>query len=414
MVIRNFIFVAFALVIAAPVTSRFNSNTTGLSSSLESRPPSQRQRPQTKVATALKTPRIDYANFSHQTHVTQQKLACDSCHKFPTKNWKQGRTGDAAFPDVVDFPEHSTCLNCHRQQFFARERPAPIICSNCHVKVTPRDTTRFLFPSLGDVSDAESKRREFISEFQINFPHDKHTDVVSSNAPSPNANSRAEFMTIARQEKKEQTNEAKSCPVCHQTYQPQGKSDEEYVTKPPKNLGDAFWLKKGTFKTIPNSHTTCFSCHNQDLGIAPAPSDCNACHKLNQTQQPPIADFDSKLVEQMAIGDQTMLRAWRHRISSGTYRHEGGDHPNLSCLACHHAETMTTLEPKTLRVAVKSCGGAEGCHITATTDDGGILNYEIDQKKTKATFECTKCHVSYGKQALPESHVKAIPIAKAK
>jgi hypothetical protein len=24
---------------------------------------------------------------------------------------------------------------------------------------------------------------------------------------------------------------------------------------------------------------------------------------------------------------------------------------------------------------------AEGCHITATSDDGGILNFEIDQKK---------------------------------
>src|SRR2546430_17191798 len=47
----------------------------------------------------------------------------------------------------------------------------------------------------------------------------------------------------------------KSCPVCHETYQPQGKSSEEFVTKSPKNIGDNFWLKKGTFKTIPNSHT---------------------------------------------------------------------------------------------------------------------------------------------------------------
>src|SRR5207247_9147352 len=94
-------------------------------------------------------PLINYSSFSHRTHVEKQKLACDSCHKFPTKNWKEVRKGDAAFQDVADFPEHASCLNCHREQFFARERPAPVICSNCHVAVSPRGIARFLFPSLG-------------------------------------------------------------------------------------------------------------------------------------------------------------------------------------------------------------------------------------------------------------------------
>src|SRR6185369_9131277 len=62
---------------------------------------------------------IDYTNFTHTTHVDKQKLACGSCHKFPTKNWKEVRKGDAAFPDVTEFPEHTACLNCHRPQFFA-------------------------------------------------------------------------------------------------------------------------------------------------------------------------------------------------------------------------------------------------------------------------------------------------------
>jgi len=356
--------------------------------------------------------RIDYSKFSHVTHVTTQKLACDSCHKFPTKNWNEVRKGAAAFPDVADFPEHSTCLNCHRRQFFARERPAPLICSNCHTGVTPFNTARFRFPSLGDIPEGQSKRREFISDFQINFPHDKHLDVVSFNNPSRKTSLGTEFVSIAWQEKKETVTEPTSCPVCHQTYQPQGKSDEEYVTKPPKNLDDAFWLKKGTFKTIPNSHTTCFSCHNQDLGISPSPSDCNACHKVKQTQAVLVADFDPKVAERMLVTDETMLRAWGRRISSGTYRHEGGDHPSVGCLGCHAAQAMNTLEPKTLKVAVKSCGGADGCHITATTDDGGILNYEIDQKKTKPTSECSKCHVNYGKQSVPLSHVEAIPTKK--
>src|SRR6266568_4108807 len=141
---------------------------------------SQRPRPQKK----LTTPKIDYAKFSHQTHVVAQKLACNSCHKIPSQNWNSVRKGDAAFADVTDFPEHASCLNCHREQFFARERPAPVICSNCHIAVSPRDTSRWLFPSLGDLTDPKLKRREFVSEFGVGFPHDKHLDVVGLNVPA--------------------------------------------------------------------------------------------------------------------------------------------------------------------------------------------------------------------------------------
>ena len=372
---------------------------------------SQGRRPQKKVATPKK-PRVDYTKFSHQTHVVTQKLACNSCHKVPSKNWKEVRKGDAAFPDVTDFPEHASCLNCHREQFFARERPAPAICSNCHVKNSPKDTSRFLFPSLGDVNDPLMKRREFVSEFGVGFPHDKHIDVVGFNAPRPGSDRHGWFVTVSLQEKKKD-GLPKSCPVCHETYQPQGNSSEEYVTKPPKNIGDAFWLKKGTFKTTPNSHTVCFTCHSADSGIAPAPTDCNACHKLASPQSLK-ADFDPKLATTMGITDATILSKWSRRISAGAFRHEGGEHPDLNCMGCHNVPTMNTLDAKTLKVPVRSCGGADGCHITATTDDGGALNFEIDQKKKDPTFVCTKCHIAFGKEGIPEDHPKAIPTPKPK
>src|SRR5688572_29625016 len=60
------------------------------------------RRPQTRRPVnrrAARPPRIDYSQFSHVTHVTTQKLSCDSCHKFPTPNWKEVRKGDTAFPD---------------------------------------------------------------------------------------------------------------------------------------------------------------------------------------------------------------------------------------------------------------------------------------------------------------------------
>jgi len=188
------------------------------------------------IQTVAPKSRVDYSRFSHRTHVTQQKLACDSCHKLPTDNWKKVRKGDEAFPDVADFPEHTACLNCHRPQFFLRERPAPAICSNCHIAVTPRDSTRWLFPSLGDTNSSTNHVRKVTSEFGVAFPHDKHLDTVGllrHGSLSPPI-----FVNALFQQKSEVL--PKSCPVCHQLYEPQGTSSDEYVTKPPQNLGDNF------------------------------------------------------------------------------------------------------------------------------------------------------------------------------
>ena len=368
-------------------------------------PQRRRSRAMTQKRKTPPAPKVNYGSFSHTTHVVNQKLECSSCHKVPSKNWKAVRAGDAAFPDATDFPEHSSCLECHRTQFFARQRPAPVICSNCPIAVTPRDTARWLFPSLGDLTDAKLRRRDLPSEFRVGFPHDKHIDVVSAN----DRKSRTVAVSLRVQEKP-----PASCPVCHQTYQPQGKSSEEYVTKPPKNLGDAFWLKKGTFKTTPNSHTICFTCHSADSGIAPEPKDCNVCHKLAVAGEKLKVDFDSKLSADMGITDRVMLRQWSRRISAGGFRHEGGMHPDINCLNCHNASSasFSTLDPKSMKVAIKSCGGGDGCHVTATLEEGGILNYEIDQRMKDPKFACTKCHVTFGTEPMPANHPQAIPTPK--
>jgi hypothetical protein len=65
-------------------------------------------------------------------------------------------------------------------------------------------------------------------------------------------------------------------------------------------------------------------------------------------------------------------------------------------------------------VPIKSCGGADGCHITQTVDDGGALNFEIDSKRKNPNFVCTKCHVVFGKEAIPASHPQALPTPKGK
>ena len=305
--------------------------------------------------------RIDYSRFSHSNQ--KHRLECQTCHKFPSPNWKVIRRD--AFPDISEFPNHQSCINCHRKQFFARERPAPRICLNCHVTATPRDTSRFPFPSLGEPFLKTVKGNDFASEFKVQFPHDKHQD--------------------------------NDCADCHQTYQPQGDSDEEFVTKPPKNHGDAFWLKKGTFKSIPLTHSNCFTCHNQESELPPLPQNCDVCHKPAITQQ---VDFDRKLANTIGFDDPLIMALWRRRFESGAFRHEA--HTEAACAKCHDVAQAQ-------KVAVRSCGGAEGCHVTATADDGGVLNYEMDQRKTNAQFVCVKCHIAFGNRPLPASHPAAVP-----
>lgn len=140
--------------------------------------------------------------------------------------------------------------------------------------------------------------------------------------------------------------------------------------------------------------------------MTPAPTDCATCHKLKQPLG--LADFDPVLASRMGATERVMLDAWRTRTSAGAFRHEFASHAELSCSTCHNVGTMVTTDQKTRKVPVTSCNM---CHITATTDDGGVLNFEVDSRKKNPSFTCVKCHVVFGKQPIPESHLEAIKAA---
>ncbi|HEU4597776.1 MAG TPA: cytochrome c3 family protein [Pyrinomonadaceae bacterium] len=383
--------------------------------------PQRRRAPASRVRTPpASRPRVDYANFDHAT--AQHRKACDACHKFPSANWKEVRKPDAAFADITEYPEHASCIGCHRAQFFARERPQPKICSVCHVSATPRHTTRWPFPSLAELFDASPKGRTASSDFGVSFPHDKHEGLFSELDDDARAASlfvRASFAHTkparARQDDPAQANA--SCANCHQTFQPQGDSDDEHATPRPKALAEeAFWLKKGTFKTAPRDHSACFTCHSADGGMEPLPSNCAACHKLL-----PLAerlsltsahdDFDPKLAASMGVTDRATLRRWAGR-DVGRFRHEWPPH-DLACTTCHQTARMNAAEPQARRVPVLSCGGGgSGCHIEPTPD--GLLNTVVAQKRADPAFVCTKCHITNGRLPLPESHAAALPAATKK
>ena len=410
----------FKLAVAAVIVSfgfaypLLTSTATTSSAGPDTKPLPQSRR-SAKARTVGQTPRADYSRFSHR--VAQHRQACDSCHKFPTRNWKEARKADAAFPDVTDYPEHSSCVSCHRRQFFRGAQP--VICSACHASVSPSGGPRHPFPNPAEAFDSAPKGQTAVSEFGVAFPHDKHVDLVGQLQPVPEINvGVASDPVVFAPVTTPQESEPKSCSVCHQTYQPQGDSDQEFVTKPPKNLSDdSFWLKKGTFKTSPASHSTCFTCHSEDSGLKPASSDCNTCHKLLQPEQAvglaeTRGDFDPKLAQAMGIKDKTTLEKWARR-NSGKFRHEWMPHANISCTICHNVAAINTLDDKTKKVPVRSCGGeGTGCHIEATTE--GVLNFEVDKKKSGASFQCTKCHINNGRNPVPDTHANAISTAKTK
>jgi hypothetical protein len=343
--------------------------------------------------------KVKYTEFAHNQKAHQ--MECGKCHKFPAENWKNVRTGDAAFPDITDYPTHQSCLNCHKQQFF--KGTPPKICSICHTNPSPRDSSRHLFPNPRDIFDKSKKGKTAESDFVVGFPHDKHIEIVSAHDRRPTAFINASFARMNRSMAGEE-----SCSVCHQTMAPQGKSDDEFLTKPPGNIGDAFLLKKGTFKTSPIGHTTCFTCHSADTGILPAPETCSACHHRKPPR--PVSDFDAKLAAAMITDDKVMKDAWSIRHSAGAFRHEFFAHVELSCSTCHNVLTMNTADPLTIKVSIASCAT---CHVTPTSDDGGALNYEMDQRKANAAFQCVKCHITFGKLAVPKSHADAVAAAAA-
>ena len=350
------------------------------------------------LAEPTATPRKSkYTEFPHSEKA--HRLECGTCHKFPTANWNKVRTGPAAFPDQTDYPKHDSCMKCHMQQFFKGARPA--ICSICHTNPSPRDSSRHPFPNPREIFDQSPKGKKAESDFVAAFPHDKHIEIVSARSGGSGSFVNASFFRSDRRRAAEE-----SCSVCHQTMAPQGKSDDEYLTKPPPKLGDAFWLKKGTFKSAPIGHVTCFTCHSADTGILPAPQTCSACHQLKLPQPP--TDFDEKLAATMAVDDKVMLDSWRRRESAGTYRHEFFAHVELSCATCHNVLKMNTADPATRKVSMSACAT---CHVTPTSDDGGALNYEVDSRKTNPAFQCVKCHIAFGKMPIPDSHTKAIAAA---
>ncbi|MCU1265084.1 MAG: Cytochrome c family protein [Acidobacteria bacterium] len=301
--------------------------------------------------------RIDYSRFLHSTK--QHQEACNTCHKAPTSNWKKAR----AFPDIADYPDHDACVRCHRPQFFKGAQP--VICSNCHRKVSPHDDVRFPF-----------RNQDRPHQFKVEFPHDKHQDVIArlleGQPPTVRTQSaRASFYAFAHvvQTRADYNN----CTICHTT-------NARPPVAPRDGWSDNFIPAADFFKTVPEAHSACFNCHWKSQ--QPTKDNCAGCHKLAAPFAP----------------DKTPKRI------SIKFRHEGGGAKQIhlaECTTCHINITKAA-SLKGLKPDVPITGCTECHNKSGLREDLGNELAAIDKNKD---FVCSYCHTSdVGRRDPPMGH----------
>lgn len=346
----------------------------------------RRQKPVPKPAAAARqAPRGSAAKYSAFLHSSDshKQLACNACHKIPTE-WTARRD----FPDVADFPDHDACVRCHRQQFFTRQSfvgSGPAICTVCHVRGGPRDDPRFAFGKPNNARQALRPKDE--RQFAIEFPHDKHQNVIASlpglrsgpydavvdaRAPVP-AGVRLIRAALSRTDDTKQS-DYNNCSICHRP------NDNSLIvpTAPPAPADRMF-------KTMPRAHDSCFDCHWKNQ--KPVGEDCAGCHK-------PAATF--------------VALAAPKRISA-RFSHEGGKGEHvMECTSCHiNITRASTLRGLTPDVPVTACAT---CHKDSKkTTYPKMTSIEEELAQFKKTSSCAYCHTAdVGKKKAPASHEAAV------
>ena len=304
-------------------------------------------------------------SFSHAS-ASHAKINCASCHKNPTANWVTAR----GYPDVADYPGHSSCIGCHRADFFAGNRPA--ICAGCHTNPGPRGSARFPFPV-----------RTRSQEFTTIFPHDVHQNLIAANRPK-NDVAIAHFASASYV----RTDDLKppvfnNCAVCHETtatlpkFGPRGLPSLQPLADA---AADSFAPTAAFFKNSPNSHASCFTCHYQNQ--KPDRTNCAGCHTLT-----------APYIESNEIARYSLK-----------FNHLSTNHVNKDCVTCHVRITQNT-DLKTMTnadVPIQTCS-TSSCHGPAI--QGEIAKRESGLAAKQPVFQCNYCHTpEIGRFPVPPSH----------
>ncbi len=345
------------------------------------------RKPTARPPVKQQAPRGTTDKYSHFLHSSEKhkSLECSTCHRIPTV-W----TAKREFPDVADFPDHDACVRCHRQQFFTGQTfiaTGPAICTVCHLRAAPREDARFSFGKPNN-SMQQSKAKDE-RQFAIEFPHDKHQNVIALLRPARDSSARvsasagevrflrASFrqLEVAGDKPKADYN---NCSICHVT-------NMNPVKPPIAGWPDSFMPPAGTFKTRPNAHDACFDCHWKNQ--KPASNDCAGCHRPSQTFAP--EDLPKRI--------------------SVKFSHEGGKGEHvMECTTCHINITKAgSLRGLTPDVPITICATCHKDNKKTTYPKITTIEEEFEQRKKTNT--CTYCHTSeVGKKKPPLSHDAAV------
>lgn len=303
-------------------------------------------------------------SFQHRT-IAHKKLDCSSCHKNPTANWASTR----GYPDVADFPGHASCINCHRADFFAGNRPA--ICAGCHVNPGPRGAARFSFP-------VKSRSQQFTTI----FPHNVHQDIIATTIKKSDV-AVAHFVNASYRspgfvDDKPQFN---NCAICHQTSSklPKRIARTPSTIQPLGNaVTDGFIPKPAFFKDMPSGHATCFTCHFQN--VQPIGTNCAGCHSLTK----PYSRSDNV------------------KRYSFKFDHQQKEHSVRDCMTCH-VRISQNADVRMLKDADVPFMTCVSCHSDKITEE--ITKRAESVKDQKPAFQCIYCHTpDIGRFPIPASH----------
>ena len=327
-----------------------------------------------RPSTSTQAPRGSATKYSAFLHSSEKHkgLTCAACHKIPTE-W----TAKRSFPDVADFPNHDACVRCHRQQFFTRQAFAgtgPAICTVCHTRAAPREDGRFAFGKPNNSNQAAKPKDE--RQFMIEFPHDKHQNVIAS--LRPRGQTEAQILRAAFRLADDKKPDYNNCTICHQ------RNDYLVIAplSPQPGVAEQFYK---FFKTMPHSHDSCFNCHWKDQ--KPTGDDCAGCHK-------PSATF---------------VRTLGAKRISAMFSHEGGQGEHVQeCTACHiNITRRSSLAGLVPDVPITICATCHRDNKKTTYPKMRTIEDEFEQYQK--TGNCAYCHApDIGKKKAPASHEAAV------
>jgi hypothetical protein len=422
----------------------------------------QRRRP-SRRAPQRRRPARDLSKFSHGTAGHYEN--CAACHKVPAMSRRAEAADYLSGTDIEDFPDHDSCLDCHRQRHAPRffQGARPVICAVCHKgAITPRNDARFDFP-----------KPNARSQFDGVFPHDAHFKGTSL----------PRFKRLLGDKSKPQD----SCAYCHKpnpavlkvTLATAASSAAAGATtaaaqSPAAAAPAEFEAKPGAFMTTPSGHASCFECHWQEgvdgRDFKPLANDCAQCHRnlalptpkpsaaaprpASATSSPaPAARFVTAALGpappaarpaafvRAAVSDDDNPLAARHAAPKFPHEIEAHkcrdkveekdrvekegpcrDRVAVTCLSCHTTvRKVKTLEDlrgnKQNWVQLPSCSSS-ACH-TALSGSGPLklsLFRELQGRRRDPTFDCAYCHLpplSTGPE-VPRSHYAAVYDSAAK